>query len=144
MKYRPKIGPGDFDTKTRQVEKFLNEGHKVKITIMFRGREVYHPEHGKRILDRIAEKVGGIAKIEAEPKLDNRNMIMVLAPDKRARQAAASRTANQHRGEKQAPAATATNGNEPSPAPDAAATPATAAAPVAAAPTDDAVTTEEG
>jgi translation initiation factor IF-3 len=72
MKYRPKIGPGDFDTKTRQVAKFLNEGHKVKITIMFRGREVYHPEHGKRILDRIAEQMEGIAKIEAEPKLDNR------------------------------------------------------------------------
>ena len=102
MKYRPKIGPGDFDTKTRQVGKFLNEGHKVKITIMFRGREVYHPEHGKRILDRIAEQMEGIAKIEAEPKLDNRNMIMVLAPDKRARQAAASRTANQHRGERPA------------------------------------------
>ena len=91
MKYRPKIGPGDFDTKTRQVAKFLGEGHKVKITIMFRGREVYHPEHGKRILDRIAEQMEGIAKVEAEPKLDNRNMIMVLAPDKRARQAAQSR-----------------------------------------------------
>jgi translation initiation factor IF-3 len=104
MKYRPKIGPGDFDTKTRQVAKFLAEGHKVKITIMFRGREVYHPEHGKRILDRIAEQMEGIAKIEAEPKLDNRNMIMVLAPDKRARQAAQSRASNQHsnqqRGEK--------------------------------------------
>ena len=109
MKYRPKIGPGDFDTKTRQVAKFLNEGHKVKITIMFRGREVYHPEHGKRILDRIAEQMEGIAKIEAEPKLDNRNMIMVLAPDKRARQAAASRTANQHRGDK----TPSTNGNQP-------------------------------
>ncbi len=100
MKYRPKIGPGDFDTKTRQVAKFLNEGHKVKITIMFRGREVYHPEHGKRILDRIAEQMEGIAKIEAEPKLDNRNMIMVLAPDKRARQAAQSRASNQQRTEK--------------------------------------------
>jgi translation initiation factor IF-3 len=109
MKYRPKIGPGDFDTKTRQVAKFLNEGHKVKITIMFRGREVYHPEHGKRILDRIAEQMEGIAKIEAEPKLDNRNMIMVLAPDKRARQAAASRTANQHRGER----TPSTNGTAP-------------------------------
>ena len=99
MKYRPKIGPGDFDTKTRQVAKFLDEGHKVKITIMFRGREVYHPEHGKRILDRIAEQMEGVAKVEAEPKLDNRNMIMVLAPDKRARQAAQSR-ANQQRTEK--------------------------------------------
>jgi len=100
MKYRPKIGPGDFDTKTRQVGKFLNEGHKVKITIMFRGREVYHPEHGKRILDRIAEQMEGVAKIEAEPKLDNRNMIMVLAPDKRARQAAQSRASNQQRSDK--------------------------------------------
>ena len=63
MKYRPKIGPGDFDTKTRQVGKFLDAGHKVKITIMFRGREVYHPEHGKRILDRIAEQMEGVAKI---------------------------------------------------------------------------------
>ena len=102
MKYRPKIGPGDFDTKTRQVAKFLNEGHKVKITIMFRGREVYHPEHGKRILDRIAEQMEGIAKVEAEPKLDNRNMIMVLAPDKRARQAAQSRASNQERADRKA------------------------------------------
>jgi translation initiation factor IF-3 len=101
MKYRPKIGPGDFDTKTRQVAKFLNEGHKVKITIMFRGREVYHPEHGKRILDRIAEQMEGIAKVEAEPKLDNRNMIMVLAPDKRARQSAQSKASNQQRAERE-------------------------------------------
>jgi translation initiation factor IF-3 len=91
MKYRPKIGPGDFDTKTRQVGKFLDEGHKVKITIMFRGREVFHPELGKRILDRIAEQMDGAAKVEAEPRLDGRNMVMVLAPDKRAKQAAASR-----------------------------------------------------
>jgi translation initiation factor IF-3 len=102
MKYRPKIGPGDFDTKTRRVAKFLNDGHKVKITIMFRGREVYHPEQGKRILDRIAEQMEGIAKVEAEPKLDNRNMIMVLAPDRRARQAAQSRASNQQRAEKEA------------------------------------------
>ena len=61
MKYRPKIGPGDFDTKTRQVLKFLNEGHKVKVTIMFRGREVFHPELGKKILDRVAEHVDGTA-----------------------------------------------------------------------------------
>jgi len=91
MKYRPKIGPGDFDTKTRQVAKFLDEGHKVKITIMFRGREVFHPELGKRILDRIAEKTGDAAKVEAEPRLDGRNMVMVLAPDKRAKQSAASK-----------------------------------------------------
>ena len=94
MKYRPKIGPGDFDTKTRQVAKFLDEGHKVKITIMFRGREVFHPELGKRILDRIAEQMGGAAKVEAEPRLDGRNMVMVLAPDKRAKQSAASEAAS--------------------------------------------------
>ena len=62
MKYRPKIGSGDFDTKTRQVMRFLAEGHKVKITIMFRGREVFHPELGKRILDKIAEQVDGTRK----------------------------------------------------------------------------------
>jgi len=92
MKYRPKIGPGDFDTKTRQVARFLAEGHKVKITIMFRGREVFHSELGKRILDRIAEKVEGTAKVESEARLDGRNMVMVLAPDKRARQSQADRT----------------------------------------------------
>ncbi|HEX3425995.1 MAG TPA: translation initiation factor IF-3 [Acidimicrobiales bacterium] len=84
MKYRPKIGVGDFDTKTRQVTKFLGEGHKVKITIMFRGREMSHPELGKKLLDQVAEQVGTIAKIEAAPKLDGRNMIMVLAPDRRS------------------------------------------------------------
>src|SRR5579864_2532907 len=91
MKYRPKIGPGDFDTKTRQVLKFLNEGHKVKVTIMFRGREVFHPELGKKILDRVAEHVDGTARVESDPRLDGRNMVMVLAPDKRARQSAAAR-----------------------------------------------------
>ncbi len=93
MKYRPKIGQGDFDTKTRQVVKFLQDGHKVKVTIMFRGREVYHPELGKRILDRIAEQVDGNAKVESEARLDGRNMVMVLAPDKRARQSRVARDA---------------------------------------------------
>jgi translation initiation factor IF-3 len=81
MKYRPKIGQSDFDTKTRKVEKFLQEGHKVKITIMFRGREVTHPELGRRILDDIAERVDDYAKVEAYPRLDGRNMTMVLGPD---------------------------------------------------------------
>ena len=85
MKYRPKIGGGDFGTKTRKVEQFLEEGHKVKITIMFRGREVAHPELGRKILDRVAEEVVHTGKVEVYPKLDGpRNMIMVLAPDKRA------------------------------------------------------------
>ena len=88
MKYRPKIGGGDFDTKTRKVGEFLGEGHKVKVTIMFRGREVAHPELGMKILNRIAEIIGVAAKIEAAPKLDGRNMVMVLAPDKKAQTAA--------------------------------------------------------
>jgi translation initiation factor IF-3 len=88
MKYRPKIGTGDFTTKTRQVAKFLEEGHKVKVTIMFRGREVSHPELGMKILDDLAEQVSSVAKVEAAPKLDGRNMVMVLAPDRRARQSA--------------------------------------------------------
>jgi translation initiation factor IF-3 len=83
MKYRPKIGVGDFDTKTRQVSRFLSDGHKVKITIMFRGREMSHPELGKKILDQVAEQVASVAKVEAAPKLDGRNMVMVLAPDRR-------------------------------------------------------------
>ena len=81
MKYRPKISGGDFDTKTRKVERFLQEGHKVKITIMFRGREVTHPELGRKILDQIAERVDDYAKVEAYPRLDGRNMTMILGPD---------------------------------------------------------------
>jgi translation initiation factor IF-3 len=84
MKYRPKIGSGDFDTKTRQVIRFLGEGHKVKVTIMFRGREMSHPELGMKILDQVAESVASVAKVEAAAKLDGRNMVMVLAPDRRA------------------------------------------------------------
>ena len=85
MKYRPKIGTGDFDTKTRKVAEFLGEGHKVKITIMFRGREMQHPELGKKILDHVAEQVTSVGKVEAAPKVDGRNMIMVLAPDRKAK-----------------------------------------------------------
>ena len=99
MKYRPKIGNGDFDTKTRQVVKFLHEGHKVKITVMFRGREVFHSELGKKILDRIAEQVDGMARIESEARLDGKNMVMVLAPDRRALQATAAKAHNEAVGE---------------------------------------------
>jgi translation initiation factor IF-3 len=87
MKYRPKIGVGDFVTKTRKVERFLSDGHKVKVTIMFRGREVQHPELGAKILDRVSESVAHLARVEVMPRLDGRNMTMVLAPDKRAKAA---------------------------------------------------------
>jgi len=90
MKYRPKISGGDFDTKTRKVEKFLGEGHKVKVTIMFRGREVAHPELGRKILDHLAEEVVHLARVEVYPKLDGRNMTMMLAPDKKAQAAHAA------------------------------------------------------
>ena len=88
MKYRPKIGTGDFDTKTRKVEQFLGEGHKVKVTIMFRGREVQHPELGRKILDHVAETVSHVGLVEVYPKQDGRNMVMVLGPDKKAQAAA--------------------------------------------------------
>ncbi len=94
MKYRPKIGGGDFDTKTRKVEKFLSQGHKVKITIMFRGRELSHPQLGRKILDQIAEQMDYLAKIEAYPRLDGRNMTMVLGPDPRKKQQKKAKEAN--------------------------------------------------
>ena len=87
MKYRPKIGGGDFDTKTRKVAQFLGEGHKVKVTIMFRGREMQHPELGRRILDRVADEVSHLGRVEVMPKQDGRNMTMVLGPDKKAQAA---------------------------------------------------------
>ncbi len=93
MKYRPKIGPGDFETKTRKVRTFLEEGCKVKITIMFRGREVQHPELGQRILDDIAAEVDGVAKVEVFPKLDGRNMVMILGPVKNKSQKRSARSA---------------------------------------------------
>jgi translation initiation factor IF-3 len=128
MKYRPKIGVGDFDTKTRQVSKFLGEGHKVKITIMFRGREMSHQELGLKILERVADKVVDIAKVEAAPKVDGRNMIMVLAPDKRAQQAAAKAKAESEvdgaAETPQAPAPVPANGAAPAPAPVQATAPA--------------------
>ncbi|HEY8544508.1 MAG TPA: translation initiation factor IF-3 [Acidimicrobiales bacterium] len=94
MKYRPKISRGDFDTKTRKVERFLQEGHKVKVTLTFRGREMHHPELGKRILDEVVEAVTDVGRVEIMPRIDGRNMTMVLAPDRKA-QAAAERARRQ-------------------------------------------------
>jgi translation initiation factor IF-3 len=82
MKFRPKIDIHDYTTKMRHVERFLAEGNKVKLTIMFRGREMAHPELGLRILERIADEVSEIAIVEAAPRQDGRNMTMVLHPIK--------------------------------------------------------------
>jgi len=94
MKYRPKISKGDFDTKTRKVERFLNDGHKVKVTLTFRGREMHHPELGRRILDEVVEAIEHLGRVEIMPRVDGRNMTMVLAPDRRA-QAATERAKRQ-------------------------------------------------
>jgi len=80
MKFRPKIDVHDYTTKMRHVERFLAEGNKVKLTIMFRGREMAHPELGLRILERIADEVSDIAVVETAPRQDGRNMTMVLHP----------------------------------------------------------------
>jgi translation initiation factor IF-3 len=98
MKYRPKISKGDFDTKTRKVERFLEDGHKVKVTLTFRGREMHHPELGRRILDQVVETVQHVGKVEIFPRQDGRNMTMVLGPDRKA-QAAAERARRQAQAE---------------------------------------------
>ncbi|MGH2729712.1 MAG: translation initiation factor IF-3 [Actinomycetota bacterium] len=84
MKMRPKINSHDYETKKAHVVRFLHQGAKVKVTIMFRGRETLHAEFGENLLDRLAADVGEIAKVETPPKLDGRNMTMVLNPLKEA------------------------------------------------------------
>jgi translation initiation factor IF-3 len=83
MKFRPKIDGHDYETKMKHVERFLAEGSKVKLTIMFRGREMAHPELGRRILERVADRVAELAIVEAAPRQDGRNMTMVLNPTRR-------------------------------------------------------------
>ena len=80
IKLRPKIDGHDFETKKGHVERFLKHGDKVKLTIMFRGRELVHPHLGERLLRRMAEELVEIGEVESEPSLDGRNMVMMLAP----------------------------------------------------------------
>jgi translation initiation factor IF-3 len=84
IKLRPKIGVHDYETKKGHVVRFLNQRAKVKVTIMFRGRETTHPERGRDLLMRLAEDVKEIGQIESPPLLDGRNMVMVLGPTKNA------------------------------------------------------------
>jgi len=88
IKLRPKIGDHDFNTKRGHVERFLRGGDKVKVTIMFRGREVQHPELGERLLRRLAGDLDELGRIESQPNLDGRNMIMVMGPKKVAKEEA--------------------------------------------------------
>jgi translation initiation factor IF-3 len=87
MKLRPKIDPHDYETKKGHVVRFLKAGDKVKVTIMFRGREQSRPELGRRLLTRLEEEISELGYVEAAPKLDGRNMIMVIAPHKASKPA---------------------------------------------------------
>jgi translation initiation factor IF-3 len=84
IKFRPKIAQHDYDTKKGHVIRFLKGRDKVKVTIMFRGREMAHPERGEMILNRLAEELGELAVVEQRPQQDGRNMTMMLAPQKAA------------------------------------------------------------
>ncbi len=80
MKFRPKIDVGDYETKKKHVLRFLEAGNKVKITIMFRGREMVHPDLGLSILERLADDLKDVAVVENQPKMEGRNMHMLIAP----------------------------------------------------------------
>ena len=86
IKLRPKIGNHDYETKKGHVIRFLKDRAKVKVTIMFRGREASHPERGRDLLMRLAEDVKELGQIESQPVLDGRNMVMVLAPHRNVAQ----------------------------------------------------------
>ena len=91
MKLRPKIDPHDYTTKKGHVERFLRQGDKVKVTIMFRGREQSRPELGFRLLQRLADDIQELGFVESSPKQDGRNMVMVVAPHKSSKIVRASR-----------------------------------------------------
>jgi translation initiation factor IF-3 len=97
IKFRPKIDRHDYETKKGHVVRFLQAGARVKVTIMFRGREMAHTELGARILERLTEDVKELATVDAPSKLDGRNMIMVLAPVRRPAQKPAPPTDNGQR-----------------------------------------------
>jgi translation initiation factor IF-3 len=101
IKLRPKIGVHDYNTKKGHVERFLNQRAKVKVTIMFRGRETTHPERGRDLLTRLAEDVKEIGAIEQQPLLDGRNMTMVLGPTKNAGVRRDAEDEDQERGEEE-------------------------------------------
>ena len=80
VKYRPGIEEHDFMTKTRHAREFLSEGNKVKVTLMFRGRQIAHPELGRQVVNRVAQELADVAKIESDPKFEGKFMTMILAP----------------------------------------------------------------
>ncbi len=80
VKYRPGIEDHDFDTKTRHARRFLQEGNKVKVTMMFRGRQIAHPELGRAVVDRVAATLADVGKIESEARMEGKFMTMILTP----------------------------------------------------------------
>jgi len=80
MRLRPKIGEGDLEFKTKLVQKFLEEGDKVKVTVVFRGRELAHPQLGRVLLDTMVDKLKGVASLERTPLMEGKSMSMILAP----------------------------------------------------------------
>jgi translation initiation factor IF-3 len=83
IKMRPNIEEHDFEFKTRHIKRFLQERDKVKVTIMFRGREMAHTENGKEVLDDVVEEIGDMAVVEQQARLEGRNMFLILAPNTR-------------------------------------------------------------
>ncbi len=132
VKLRPKIGKGDLDTKVRHMQEFLSEGHKVKVTLQFRGREMAHPELGSRLLDTVIAQVDGLGKVETQARLEGRNMTMVLAPEKKA----------PVKKERTPSGATSVDAESGAVVPEGAAVPATSEAVPAEAPTPDAPVAE--
>ncbi len=84
IKMRPNIEEHDFEFKTRHIRRFLEERNKVKVTIMFRGREMAHTENGREVLDDVIEEIGELAVVEQEARLEGRNMFLILAPNSKA------------------------------------------------------------
>ena len=84
MKFRPKIDKGDYETKKNHVLRFLKKGARVKVTIMFRGREMAHPEQGLMVLEKLADELKPFATVDSQPKMEGRNMHMLLSPIKGA------------------------------------------------------------
>lgn len=80
VKYRPGIEDHDFDTKTRHARRFLGDGNKVKVTLMFRGRQIAHPELGRAVVDRVAAELADVAKVEVDARLEGKSMTMILTP----------------------------------------------------------------
>jgi translation initiation factor IF-3 len=104
IKLRPKIDPHDYGTKKGHVERFLRGGDKVKVTIMFRGREQSRPELGFRLLQRLAEDIAELGIVESQPKQDGRNMVMVIAPTKKKSEAKAEQRRRRDQAQAQAQA----------------------------------------